>query len=122
MRPGPDAVCCRKDKSFFMEGLCTTLHGILHDTDSQQAMLSILSLCLILLSVFSGNWHHQKPPNSQTILRQMAKQITANCRIKSRPSVEVVRFFHTFSRGPFLLLSSNDLPNFVNHHNKLWVN
>ena len=53
MRPGPDAVVFRKDKPFFRERPCTDLHGILHEIDSQQAIFSFLSLCLILLSVFT---------------------------------------------------------------------
>jgi hypothetical protein len=60
MRPGPDAVVFRKDKPFFRERLCTDLHGILHEIDSQQAIFSFLSLCLILLSVFTECGHGLK--------------------------------------------------------------
>lgn len=60
MRPGPDAVCCRKDRLFFKERPCTDLHGILHEIDNQIDIVSSLSLCLIPLAVFIKFGHRQK--------------------------------------------------------------
>ena len=60
MRPGPDAVVFRKDKPFFRERPCTDLHEFLHEIDNQQAIFSFLSLCLILLSVFTECGHSPK--------------------------------------------------------------
>ena len=67
MRPGPDAVVFRKDKPFFRERPCTDLHGILHEIDSQQAIFFFLTLCLILLIVFTECGHGLKS-------RQMTKR------------------------------------------------
>ena len=108
MRPGPDAVVFRKDRNYDAGRPCTSLHEVLHNGDNQPVVLSFHSLYLIPLIVFTACGHTQKPPNDQTDYAQLSNQKSSMCR--SCPLIST----HPSSRS-FLLLSSNDLPNFVNH-------
>ena len=65
------------------------------------------------------------PKSSQMTIRNHAKRIlgifSPNSQTEFRQLSNQSVFLDRYSNNPFLLLSSNDLPNFAeNHHHKLW--